>query len=73
MRLFTLSIVIVLAGCASPAQKLADSAPVVTDTGSVQAYVAEGDVLQWFDIHLLNRPLVTFVGERPNPLMQGHS
>ena len=51
MRLFTLSIVMVLAGCASPAQKVADSAPVVTDTGSVQAYVAGGNVLQYCSRH----------------------
>ena len=68
MRLFTLSIVIVLAGCASPAQKLADSAPVVTDTGSVQAYVSEGDVLQWYDIPFAKPPVGDLRWRAPEPL-----
>ena len=42
MRLvFILSMVVGLAGCASPAQKVSERAPVVTDTGSVLAYVAD--------------------------------
>jgi len=68
MRLFTLSIVIVLAGCASPAQKIADSAPVVTDTGSVQAYVAAGDVLQWYDIPFAKPPVGDLRWRAPEPL-----
>ncbi|MDP6186999.1 MAG: carboxylesterase family protein, partial [Pseudomonadales bacterium] len=68
MRLFTLSIVIVLAGCASPAQKLADSAPVVTDTGSVQAYVAEGNVFQWYDIPFAKPPVGDLRWRAPEPL-----
>jgi hypothetical protein len=55
--LFILSMAITLAGCASPAQKASESAPVVTDTGSVQAYVAEGDVLQWYDIPFAKPPV----------------
>ena len=68
MRLFTLSIVMVLAGCASPAQKVADSAPVVTDTGSVQAYVAEGNVLQWYDIPFAKPPVGDLRWRAPEPL-----
>ena len=68
MRLFTLSIVMVLAGCASPAQKASDSTPVVTDTGSVQAYIAEGDVLQWYDIPFAKPPVGDLRWRAPEPL-----
>ena len=66
--LFILSIAIALAGCASPAQKASESAPVVTDTGSVLAYVAEGGVLQWYDIPFAKPPIDELRWRAPEPL-----
>ena len=69
MRLvFILSMVVGLVGCASPAQKVSERAPVVTDTGSVLAYVAEGDVLQWYDIPFAKPPVGELCWRAPEPL-----
>ena len=46
----SLLVLILLSGltaCAASSQKPSGADPVVTDTGSVRSYLAEGDVLQW--------------------------
>ncbi|MDA8946180.1 carboxylesterase family protein [Luminiphilus sp.] len=58
MRL--LLVLILLSGltaCAASSQKPSGADPVVTDTGSVRSYLAEGDVLQWYDIPFAQPPV----------------
>ena len=44
-------------GCASPSQTLSSREPVSTDTGSVMAYEAEDNILQWYDIPYAQAPV----------------
>lgn len=46
-----------IGGCASSNQTLSNREAVITDTGSVRAYEAEGDVLQWYDIPYAQAPM----------------
>jgi len=56
----SLLVLILLSGltaCAASSQKPSGADPVVTDTGSVRSYLAEGDVLQWYDIPFAQPPV----------------
>ena len=56
----SLLVLILLSGltaCAASSQKPSGADPVVTDTGSVRSYVAEGGVLQWYDIPFAQPPV----------------
>ena len=44
-------------GCASSNQAVSNREAVVTDTGSVSAYEADGNVLQWYDIPYAQAPM----------------
>lgn len=46
-----------IGGCASSNQTLSNREAVITDTGSVRAYEADGDVLQWYDIPYAQAPM----------------
>ena len=52
-----LLLVLLVSGCASPPQTLSSRKPVSTDTGSVLAYEAEGNILQWYDIPYAQPPV----------------
>lgn len=52
-----LLLVLLVSGCASPGQTLSSREPVSTDTGSVLAYEAEGNILQWYDIPYAQPPV----------------
>lgn len=58
MRGFSfLLLVSLVSGCASPSQTLSSRKPVSTDTGSVVAYEAEDNILQWYDIPYAQAPV----------------
>ena len=52
-----LLLVALVSGCASPSQTLSSREPVSTDTGSVVAYEAEDNILQWYDIPYAQAPV----------------
>ncbi|MEL0153257.1 MAG: carboxylesterase family protein, partial [Halieaceae bacterium] len=52
-----LLLVALVSGCASPSQTLSSRDPVSTDTGSVVAYEAEDNILQWYDIPYAQAPV----------------
>ena len=54
---FFLLVVSLVSGCASPGQTLSSREPVSTDTGSVVAYEAEDNILQWYDIPYAQAPV----------------
>jgi len=49
--------VALVSGCASPSQTRSSREPVSTDTGSVVAYEAEDNILQWYDIPYAQAPV----------------
>ncbi|MDB2557748.1 carboxylesterase family protein [Luminiphilus sp.] len=55
--LLVLTLLSGLTACAASSQKPSGADPVVTDTGSVRSYLAEGDVLQWYDIPFAQPPV----------------
>ena len=58
MRVVVFLLLVALAsGCASPSQTLSSREPVSTDTGSVVAYQAEDNILQWYDIPYAQAPV----------------
>jgi len=52
-----LLLVALVSGCASPSQTRSSREPVSTDTGSVVAYQAEDNILQWYDIPYAQAPV----------------
>ena len=52
-----LLLVALVSSCASPTQTLSSREPVSTDTGSVVAYEAEDNILQWYDIPYAQAPV----------------